>query len=200
MRNMETKSRVRKEYLKLRSELSATDVRDKSMTICGRIKNSSFYRETSHIFVYAALGNEVDLASLVRQAWKDGKTVCFPKVFGEDMEFFKVTGFEQLAEGSFHVSEPKTGCEQFPLQSKNHDFGRILILTPGVAFSESGARIGYGKGFYDRYFYKMEQAGYEFIPAGIAYRFQITNKFEAEAFDYRMTTIFTEKKEVRCNV
>ncbi len=199
MRNMETKSRVRKKYLKLRNELNAADVLDKSMVICSRIINSSFYRETDHFFVYAALGNEVDLTSFVRQAWKDGKTVCFPKVFGEDMEFFKVTGFEQLEEGSFHVLEPKTGCEPFSLQA-NHDAGRILILTPGIAFSESGARIGYGRGFYDRYFHRMEQAGYEFIPAGIAYRFQITNEFEAEAFDYRMTTIFTEKKEVMCNV
>lgn len=199
MRNMEAKSRVRKEYLKLRNELNATDVFDKSMEICSRIINSSFYRETDRFFVYAALGNEVDLTSFVRQAWKDGKTVCFPKVFGEDMEFFKVTGFEQLEEGSFHVSEPKPGCEPFPLQA-SPDTGQILILTPGIAFSESGARIGYGKGFYDRYFHRMEQAGYEFIPVGIAYRFQITNEFEAEAFDYKMTTVFTEKKEVRCNV
>ncbi len=197
---MEIKSRVRKEHLKLRNELSAADVIDKSAAICGRIRNSAFYRDTECIFAYAALGNEVNLTPLIRQAWQDGKTVCFPKVFGDDMEFFKVTGFEQLAEGSFHVSEPTTGCESFPLQSKNHDFGRILILTPGVAFSGSGARIGYGKGFYDRYFHRLEQAGYEFVPAGAAYELQITNEFEAEAFDYRMTTVFTEKKEVRCNV
>ena len=199
MRNMETKSRVRKEILKLRRELEEKEVVDRSISICKRIIESSYYQEMDDIFVYAALGKEVDLSPFIQKAWKAEKHLFFPKVFGEEMEFYRVFGFDQLEEGSFHVLEPQEGLEQFSLQASNGS-QKVLVLTPGVAFSENGARIGYGKGFYDRYFKRMEKADCNFIPVGIAYRFQITNEFEAEAFDYKMTTIFTEKEEVRCNV
>lgn len=199
MRNMETKSRVRKEILKLRNELDEKEALNRSISICNRIIESSYYQEMDDIFVYAALGKEVDLSEFIQKAWKDGKHLFFPKVFGEDMEFYRVFGFDQLEEGCFHVLEPQEGLEQFSLQASSR-CTKILVLTPGVAFSESGARIGYGKGFYDRYFKRMENADCNFIPVGIAYRFQITNEFEAEAFDYKIKTIFTEKEEVRCNV
>lgn len=198
MRNMETKSRVRKEILKLRRKLEEKEVVERSISICKRIIESSYYQQMDDIFVYAALGKEVDLSPFIQKAWKAGKHLFFPKVFGEEMEFYRVFGFDQLEEGSFHVLEPQEGLEQFSLQASNGS-QKVLVLTPGVAFSENGARIGYGKGFYDRYFKRMENADCNFIPVGIAYRFQITNEFEAEAFDYKMTTIFTEKEEVRCN-
>ena len=195
---METKNRVRKEYIQRRNGLSPEEVLQKSITICNRVRNSSFYQEMDNIFVYSALGNEVDLSSFIKQAWKDEKNVFFPKVFGTDMEFYKVSSFDQLEEGCFHVLEPIASLEPFSLEFSG--FPKILVLTPGVAFSENGARIGYGKGFYDRYFCKLEKLFCDFVPVGIAYDFQITNEFEAEKLDYKMSTIFTEKKEVRCNV
>ena len=195
---METKNRVRKEYIQRRNGLSPEEVLQKSITICNRIRNSSFYQEMENIFVYSALGNEVDLSPFIKQAWKDEKNVFFPKVFGTDMEFYKVSSFDQLEEGCFHVLEPIASLEPFSLEFSG--FPKILVLTPGVAFSENGARIGYGKGFYDRYFCKLEKLFCDFVPVGIAYDFQITNEFEAEFLDYKMSTIFTEKKEVRCNV
>ena len=195
---METKNRVRKEYIQRRNGLSPEEVLQKSITICNRIRNSSFYQEMENIFVYSALGNEVDLSPFIKQAWKDEKNVFFPKVFGTDMEFYKVSSFDQLEEGCFHVLEPIASLEPFSLRVSG--LPKILVLTPGVAFSENGARIGYGKGFYDRYFCKLEKLFCDFVPVGIAYDFQITNEFEAENLDYKMSTIFTEKKEVRCNV
>lgn len=195
---METKNRVRKEYIQRRNGLSPEEVLQKSITICNRVRNSSFYQEMDNIFVYSALGNEVDLSPFIKQAWKDEKNVFFPKVFGTDMEFYKVSSYDQLEEGCFHVLEPIDSLEPFSLRFSG--LPKILVLTPGVAFSENGARIGYGKGFYDRYFCKLEKLFCDFVPVGIAYDFQITNEFEAEKLDYKMSTIFTEKKEVRCNV
>ena len=79
---METKSRVRKEILKLRNELDEKEAVNRSISICNRIKESSYYQEMDDIFVYASLGKEVDLSPLIQKAWKDGKHLFFPKVYG----------------------------------------------------------------------------------------------------------------------
>jgi 5-formyltetrahydrofolate cyclo-ligase len=102
------------------------------------------------------------------------------------MEFYRVDSWNHLAAGTFGVKEPVT-VERLP---------RMIpfltpILVPGVAYSKDGHRIGYGKGYYDKYL-TANQKNKRLAAIGIAYAFQIVEPFETDAFDYPMQDIITD--------
>lgn len=177
---METKAQIRKKYKEIRQNFLEEKTAEYSGRICMHLQNSRYYKEAKVIAFYYPLGKEVSLNDLVRQAWLDGKCTVFPKVVGEDMEFYAVSDFSQLKEGYFHVMEP-VGQESVELKD-------ALILTPGVVFDRQGGRFGYGKGFYDRYF-----AAHPFCKRiGVAYEAQVTEKLPMEQHDIGMQNVVTE--------
>ena len=54
-------------------------------------------------------------------------------------------------------------------------------------------RLGYGKGFYDKYFNNLFKLGKKFEAIGIAFSFQKYNKLPSSKFDFKLNNIFTEK-------
>ena len=76
----------------------------------------------------------------------DTKTVAAPKVTGSgQMEFYQVETLLSLSAGAFGILEPK------PDRVLTTDMGKTFLLLPGLAFTRSGERLGYGGGYYDRY-------------------------------------------------
>lgn len=81
---------------------------------------------------------------------------------------------------------------------------KTVILTPGVAFDKTGGRMGYGKGFYDRFFAKYPNC----VRIGVCYEAQIADHLILESHDRRLQYIITEqgkrestlyKEERKCN-
>ena len=152
-----------------------------SAGICEIIKNSEYYKQARQIYAYCPLGNEADICPLIEEAWRSGKQVAFPKVFGKEMRYFEMRDFAQLAKGAFGVMEPP---ETIPA-----DWPDALVLVPGVAFDRAKNRMGYGGGYYDRYFAEKESH----ILLGVAYAFQIAEYIPTEATDRRMDAVATER-------
>lgn len=161
--------------------------------IVNQLLHLDVYDSCKVILSYAALGSEVNLAKLLIQAVLDGKRVYYPKVSGEDMEFFLITQIEQLKEGHFQVLEP-SGRE--PHLDLACDWSKTLILCPGLAFGENGHRIGYGKGYYDRYIGRCKAHNIDFTTIGIAYDCQITNDFLGDSYDEPLDMIISENRKV----
>lgn len=184
---MESKVQLRKRIKEKRNALSETERTSYSAQICNRLREQSWYANAHMILVYSAIQSEVDLSLFCAQARKDGKILYFPKVFGEEMEFFRVDDTAQLVAGAFSVMEPN--IEEFALSSYPSDAG-APVLVPGVAFSESGGRIGYGKGYYDRYI----SAHTNLFPVGICFECQLLDMIPAEPQDIAMQQIVTEKQ------
>jgi 5-formyltetrahydrofolate cyclo-ligase len=70
-----------------------------------------------------------------------------------------------------------------------------LLIVPGIAFDRNGYRIGYGRGFYDRY---LQRNKYNFS-IGLGFEFQLLNEnLPHEKFDQRVNAIATERKIVLC--
>lgn len=216
VKNMETKSKVRKEVLSLRSTMDKEQVTILSDQISKKLLESDWYNAANYLFVYSAIGNEVNLMQFIEVAWKAGKHVFFPKVFGEEMMFYDIFCWNELEEGCFHVMEPKKDViekenRSFLYHLKNFDCSTfetkslmdspsLVVLTPGVVFSETGARIGYGKGYYDKFYAWLDTKQIPYQTIGIAFELQILNSFENDPYDKNMNYIYTEKREVKCNV
>ncbi|MER3407802.1 MAG: 5-formyltetrahydrofolate cyclo-ligase [Nitrososphaera sp.] len=95
------------------------------------------------------------------------------------MAFYEYTG--ELAEGRFDIKEP------VPVSAAVND-DIDLVLVPGLAFDRKGCRIGYGKGYYDR-FLSMRHS----FSMGLAYSFQVVDELPRGRFDRRIQSVATEE-------
>ncbi len=184
---METKSEIRKRILEQRKRLSKLQVSEKSRIICNGLRKQEQIAHANHILVYSSVQQEVDLSDLVEMLISEGKSVYFPKVVGDNMQFFEIKSYKELTKGSFGVLEPRGSSALW------NGFLNSVILVPGVAFSETGVRIGYGKGFYDRFLYQYQKALHAI---GVAYDFQVLSNLPEENFDYPIKCIITEKRGI----
>jgi len=173
-----------------------------SQRICKEIIASEEYKAASEIYAYMALSDEVDLTDVIKQAIKDGKRVALPKIISKEdgiMEFYYLDAQKSLVEqtsvGAFGILEPD---ETLPA-SPNPD-SHTLILVPGRAFTKGGARLGRGKGYYDRYLAK-EIVGLSptmtrlpnVTVAGVCFGFQVLAEVPTDLNDIKMDLIFSNQ-------
>lgn len=104
------------------------------------------------------------------------------------MVFFAVGDEQQLCSGAFGVMEPDVEHVSLPLYLPSGNV--VPMLVPGVAFSKNGDRIGYGKGYYDRYMVRHPEVN----TVGICFTCQLLDEIPAESQDIAMHQIVTEEQ------
>lgn len=184
------KKELREKYLNLRVDLDKSKALDYSKNISNKIANLPIYRNANVIMVYIPFNNEVDIRTLIEDALKQKKTVLVPKTVKETKQLlaYQINSWGDLELGNFKVYEPKTkGKSPFPAEDIE------LILIPGLAFDVEGYRLGYGAGYYDRFFARFFK-----LPAriGIAFDFQIVNSLPADNHDIPVSLIITENRKI----
>ncbi len=142
------------------------------------------FQQAKTLFCYATHGTELPTKSIAAFAVKAGKRVAYPKVTGEGTMVFYADC--RLAPGYQGILEPVGGKEVLPAAGD-------LMLVPGLAFSKEGYRLGYGKGFYDRYLAALKEKP---ICCGIGYPFQIA-QVPHEAHDQKLQLLVTPKETCR---
>ncbi len=179
------KQALRKVILERRKQLSAEERREKSKTILENILQKEEYKKAERVFVYISMGAEVETTELIQQAWRGGKTVAVPKTAkGRKMYFLPMTSFEALEKSKFGVYEP-IGGEEDTLIPQEDD----LFLIPGVVFDTKKNRMGYGGGYYDRYFAENR----EIRKIGLAFQMQVQEEeIPTEETDIPLDEIITE--------
>ncbi len=147
------------------------------------------YADADCIALYAPAHNETDTELLLSAAFQAGKRVLYPAVCGHQMVFRRIERIEELQKGSFGILEPcPTGVDH---QANEAD----LIVVPGVAFDLAGHRIGYGKGFYDRFLPHPDCSAHL---VGLCHDFQLTEELiPADAHDIPMEIIVSDKRIIR---
>ena len=90
---METKAQLRKRMKAIRDGISPILRQRKNEQIMNALLREDWYADAKIICVYAAIASEVDLCNFCQRAWNDSKKLYFPKVFGEEMEFYEVDDF-----------------------------------------------------------------------------------------------------------
>lgn len=124
------------------------DRAQQSAAICGHILALPEYARAACVLLYMPIGSEADVRPVLEHALAQGRTVCLPvcRENGE-MDAVRCTGENCLRHGAFGILEP-AGDVVLPEEID-------LVLCPGLAFDKKGGRLGYGKGYYDRYLTKV---------------------------------------------
>lgn len=175
---------IRKDIVNKRKGLDFEYKNQASKAIHQRLFNLETYKESDVLLVYADASGEVLTDRIILKALLDGKKVYAP-VCGEgySMEFYRIYSLDELYLGHYGIREPLE--IEYEKLTKELITKNTLAIVPGVAFDKENNRMGYGRGYYDRYFARYE------IPnrLGLAYDFQIIDKIEAKATDIKMTGI-----------
>ena len=122
------------------------------------------FTESKVIGLYYPILNEVQTFQIISQAILNSKTVCLPTIVNEQIIFFKYDPTKRLRIGKYGIMEPEATSENM-----NHCLD--IVITPGVVFDMTGNRIGYGKGYYDKFF--NSNAYQNMTLVGLGYDFQI---------------------------
>ncbi len=175
------KEKLRKEALERRNALN-TEERDRAAAVLTeQMLGHPRYCLSEYILGFVPYGSEIDITEILQDALRNGKHLYLPKVSGEEMSFYKVTSLADLEEGYKGIREPKGDT---PAYTYNELTGqKTLMLMPGVAFDSRNNRIGYGKGFYDRYLQDKESLQLRSIAVG--FHCQLVEEIPAQDTDIR---------------
>lgn len=189
------KQTIRKNILALREQLSPDTRAKHSATISQRLLRLPEYRQADTVLGYMNFGAEFVSEPWAVQVLADGKHLVLPKVnhHTSRLDLYRVNDLgNQLAAGLWGIREPiAERCERLDGLNEVE-----FILLPGVAFTRSGARLGYGRGFYDKLLAQMKQR-----PALVAAAFaiQIVEQIPQEATDVKVEWIITEQETITCS-
>lgn len=183
-----TKAQLRCRALALRDAVSYADVLSASVSVREHLRSWAVFRDAECVCSYISVRSEMSTAGIILRALENGKKVIVPKVFGETLRFFRIRNLtDDLARGTFGVLEPIDGCEEADPETAG------VCLVPGVIFDERGNRIGYGKGFYDRFLNGLNPA----VPTiGLAYDCQVLKSVPAEDGDVPVQFLVTPSRGI----
>jgi 5-formyltetrahydrofolate cyclo-ligase len=154
-----------------------------SRKLCQQLRTQPVWSDAKSVLFFASLADEPDLWPLLIEALAAGKTVCLPRYVSgsEGYVACQVRDIHQdLVRGKFGIREPLPSCTEVPLNRLD------LVLVPGVAFDARGARLGRGKGFYDRLL-----ADVRGTKCGVAFEEQIVDAVPVGPLDIRLNCILT---------
>lgn len=184
----EKKIAVRQELFEKRRQLESSLKQEMDKRICNYIISLATYRYSDAVLFYYPLKGEVDVTYALEKAWSDKKTVLLPRCRKEKngiMDFYVVSGVQDLEAGAFGVMEPKESCTLFPKENLKDS---ALCIMPALTFDKKGYRLGYGKGYYDRYLQKFRG-----VKIGVVYSDFVYEKVPHGYFDVKADIIITEK-------
>ena len=172
---------------------SATDVRVKSAAIWERLSVLREFAGAMRPLVYISKGPEVSTHGLIRQLLAMGRKVNVPW-FDAAKERYRASELHNfdtdLVTGRFGILEPK------PEAIRQASAEQIdVALTPGLAFDETGNRLGRGMGYFDRLLQEISGAR-----IALAFDFQLLGEVPTEAHDSRMDFIVTETRVIKTKV
>jgi len=166
--------------LRKRNRLSKEEIISKSSVIKEKLFNSEDYKNAKVVMFYVSFGSEVDTFDMMKKALKD-KKVCVPAVKGDKIVASLIKDFKELdKKGKYGILEPSKIKE---IDKKDID----LVIVPGVVFDKRNHRIGYGKGYYDKFLKDFKGK-----KVGLAFKMQILEFIPNHDWDVRLDKVISE--------
>lgn len=188
---MTLKNELRKKYLSLRKELCDRDVDILSNKVYSNLRNIFEYSRSTSFMIYLDYKKEVKTTKIIQELLNYNKTVIIPisKPNTIELGLSKLNSFSDLEIGTYGILEPKKN-KIIPVSPEVID----MIIVPGVVFDRNGYRIGYGKGYYDRFLGSLD---HEFTTVGLCYDLQLIDEIPRGIFDYKLDYITTNNEVIK---
>ncbi|MBR6620722.1 MAG: 5-formyltetrahydrofolate cyclo-ligase [Clostridia bacterium] len=184
------KTALRNAALEWRKALTRSNKQRMDFKIQSKVMNLWKFREVKTVLLYCSKPVEIDTKLIIERAMALGKTVAVPRCIPDtrDMDFYIIHSFSDLVSGAFGVMEPDPEkCEKLT------DFEASVCIVPALVYDKEGYRLGYGKGYYDRFL-----SGYRGSCIGLAYSDWVKDSLPHGKFDRKVDIIVTEKENYFC--
>ena len=173
---MKSKNELRKEIKKKVQTLSILERRNMGNIALSKLEMNKLFQNAQTILSFWSLPDEISTHNF-NEIWCERKQILLPVVVGDKLELRRFEGVEKMKKGAFNIMEPQG--EAFS------DFDSIdLAIIPGVGFSPQGARLGRGKGYYDRLLPNLHCP-----KIGLALPCQIADEIPTEEWDIPMDEV-----------
>ncbi len=184
------KHKKREEIKQWRRDLSSDEKSYLDKSISDRFFNSYVYKRTSQVFIYVSTSIEVDTLEIIKRAASEGKKVACPRCVDgtREMEFYYIQSVDDLEPGTFGVLEPIPDKKNIV-----SDFSDGVCVVPGLSFDYGGFRLGYGKGYYDRFL-----SSYYGFTCGLCYSDNVVKMLPHGRFDRHVGLLITDRFSKRC--
>lgn len=181
----ERKNLLRAKHKKIRATFCEDIKKNLDRVLYEKFIELKEYKESKILFAFVSMPIEVNTLPILEKALADGKLLALPKCRQNEpvMDFYEVNSLEQLKKGRYSIMEPDAElCRQIT------DYSEGICLVPGLSFDLYGYRLGFGKGYYDRF---LENFGG--TTAGLCYSRCIEQKLPHGIYDKTVNIIITEK-------
>jgi 5-formyltetrahydrofolate cyclo-ligase len=174
------KSLLRISMLNKRNSLSKLEIFEKSRVIQEQVIHSHQFKHADVVGAYYPIGSEVQL--------ENDKTLALPRIDNDEIIFHKISGnyFQErlLIEGRMGIKEPRSSF----IPASDLD----LVIVPAIAFDKNGSRLGYGRGYYDRFIAGKKN---RIFTIGLGFDFQlIEDEIPTSSSDEKINMIVTEQR------
>jgi len=183
---MNEKSILRKQLQQELSAISKPDYEHLSYNISQALFSDPFWKDSEYIGITISKIPEVDTYQIIRKAWDQNKKIVIPKCLPKQkvMDFRTITAFNQLESVYYGLFEP------IETQTKLIGKDQIdLLIVPGLGFTRSGYRLGFGGGYYDRYL-----QDYHGKTLSLAFHQQMLEELPTEEHDIPVKKIITDQE------
>lgn len=168
------KNDLRKIYKDIRKKIK--DKNNQNEYIFNKLINLKEVQESNTILIYVSFRDEVDTFNIIKY-FIDKKLVAVPKVNKDTMDFYYINSLNDLSPGNYNILEPTTS-------TKVTNFNNSICIVPGLCFDKNNYRLGYGKGYYDKFL-----SNKNIYTIGLSYKETIIEKLPIDKYDIKLNKV-----------
>jgi 5-formyltetrahydrofolate cyclo-ligase len=183
MNLLEQKKHLRAELKQSRSQVPESKRADMSQQIFNFLHEIDVFKQAKSVFCYISYLSEVETSSLINYFLNRNLALSVPKIIGKtEMIAVPIHDLDGMAPDKMGILTPKSS----EIASNPID----ISITPGLGFTVNGGRLGYGRGYYDRWFSQNQVK----TKIGIAFEVQIVDELPLEKTDMPLDILVTEER------
>lgn len=168
---------LRKKYKEKRDNIKNKVTKDN--LIYQKVINNKDILSSKTLLIYISINSEVDTIKIINY-FLNTKNIAVPKIIDNNMFFCYVTNLNELTSGKYNIPEPTN-------ENIVTDFDNAICIVPGICYDKENYRIGYGKGYYDRFLSKNK-----IKTIGLCYKECMIEKIDNDKYDYKIDEVITD--------
>ena len=168
---------LRKKYKEKRDNIKNKVTKDN--LIYQKVINNKDILSSKTLLIYISINSEVDTIKIINY-FLYAKNIAVPKIIDNNMYFCYVTNLNDLTPGKYNIPEPTN-------ENIVTDFDNAICIVPGICYDKENYRVGYGKGYYDRFLSKNK-----IKTIGLCYKECMIEKIDNDKYDYKIDEVITD--------